>query len=73
MKEKEFLQAIAAFEQAGASLEPFAALLASYQNSLCSAGFQRAEALQLVKGMQQVLFTKAFSLGVPSQDEDDES
>lgn len=70
MKEKQFLQAIAAFEQAGAMLEPFATLLATYQNSLCSAGFQRAEALQLVKAMQDTLFSKAFSMGIQMEDEE---
>lgn len=71
MEENEYLKAISAFEQAGAHLTPFASMLAAYHSSLCQSGFERREALELVKGMQAIIFTKAFNLVSPT-DEDDE-
>jgi hypothetical protein len=53
MLENEHLKAISAFEQAGANLTPFASMLATYHTSLCQAGFQRQEALELVKSEPQ--------------------
>jgi len=70
MEENEYLKALSAFEQAGAHLTPFASMLATYHASLCQAGFQRPEALELVKSMQQILFTKAFNLVPPTDEEE---
>lgn len=63
------LKAISAFEQAGAHLGNFATLLQTYHKSLCNAGFQRDEALELVREFQKTLFSQAFNLGTP-EDED---
>lgn len=68
--EDEYLQAISAFEQAGANLTPLAGMLAAYHASLCESGFQRSEALELVKGMQTILFTKAFNAMPTDEDEE---
>lgn len=65
------IQQVAAFEQAGAHLSNFAGMLATYHQSLCSAGFQRDEALVLTKELQTILFSQAFNFG-PTPDEDAE-
>ena len=70
--DKDYLKAISSFEQAGAHLGNFASLLFTYHKSLCDAGFQRDEALQLVKQLQTILFHQAFNSATKNQDEDDE-
>lgn len=59
----EHIKAIAMFEQAGAFLNIFATFLYSYHNSLCEAGFNRREALVLVKKLQDKMFSDAFGGG----------
>ena len=65
------LKMLAAFEQAGAFLNLFATFLFSYHKSLCDAGFQRAEALVLVKKMQTIMFDNAFTGMKPGSEDDD--
>lgn len=59
----EHLKAIAMFEQAGTFLNIFATFLYSYHNSLCESGFNRREALVLVKKLQDKMFSDAFGGG----------
>lgn len=66
------IQQVAAFEQAGAHLGNFAGVLATYHQSLCSAGFQRDEALVLTKDLQAILFSQAFNFGPTHDEEADE-
>jgi hypothetical protein len=67
----DHLKTIAMFEQAGAFLNVFATFLYSYHNSLCEAGFQRSEALVLVKKLQTTMFTEAFNSGSPRLPDED--
>ena len=70
--DKNYAKAVSNFEQAGAHLGNFATLLCTYHKSLCEAGFQRDEALELVRELQSTLFTQAFNFGPQaSNDEDD--
>lgn len=66
-----YAKMIHAFDQGGAMLEHFAGLLGQYHSHLCNKGFQRDEALQLVKELQVIIFTQAFNIG-PTEDEDNE-
>lgn len=69
--DKDYIKAIAAYEQAGANLANFATMLFTYHKALCDSGFQRDEALVLVKELQAILFGQAFNFG-PQQQTDDE-
>jgi hypothetical protein len=69
--DQDYAKAISAFEQAGAHLGQFAAMLQTYHKSLCEAGFQRTEALELVRELQTTLFAAAFNFG-PTASQDDE-
>lgn len=69
--DKDYIRAVSNFDQAGAHLGNFATLLATYHKALCEAGFQRDEALELVKVMQQTLFDQAFNMGSQSSSDDD--
>lgn len=69
--DKDYIRAVSNFDQAGAHLGNFAMLLSTYHKALCEAGFQRDEALQLVKEMQKTLFDQAFNMG-PQNSSDDE-
>jgi len=70
--DKDYAKAVSNFEQAGAHLGNFATLLFTYHKSLCESGFQRDEALELVRELQTTLFAQAFNFGPqPSQDDDD--
>jgi len=69
--DKNYAKAVSNFEQAGAHLGNFATLLHTYHKSLCEAGFQRDEALELVRELQSTLFTQAFNFG-PQQNEDED-
>jgi hypothetical protein len=62
------LRTLAAFEQVGAFLNIFATFLYSYHKDLVVAGFQRDEALVLVKQIQSVIFKEAFNSS-PSAEE----
>jgi hypothetical protein len=68
--DKDYIKAISSFEQASAHLSQFAGMLSSYHKSLCSSGFQRDEALELVRELQTILFNQAFNFG--SNIEEDE-
>jgi hypothetical protein len=68
--DKDYIKSISEFEQAGAHFKQFAAMLYSYHKSLCDTGFQRDEALQLVRELQTIMFSQAFNLG-PANEEDD--
>lgn len=70
--DKDYMKAVSNFEQAGAHLGQFAALLATYHKSLCEAGFQRDEALELVRELQTTLFAQAFNFGPQASHDDDE-
>ena len=67
----DHMKAISMFEQASAFLNSFATFLSSYHTSLCQAGFNRKEALILVKKLQDRMFTDAFNNGTKKSDEDD--
>ncbi len=67
--DKEHLKMISAFEQGAGFLGEFASLLAAYHSQLCDKGFQRPEALVLVKELQSILFSQSFNL-TPPTDED---
>lgn len=67
--DKDHIKSISAMEQAGAHFGQFAAMLASYHKSLCEAGFQRDEALELVRELQTTLFAQAFNFGPKTDDE----
>lgn len=69
--DRQYANMIHSFEQGGAMLEHFAGLLGTYHQHLCTKGFQRDEALQLVAQLQDIIFTQAFNLG-PPQDLEDE-
>jgi hypothetical protein len=69
--DKQYANMIHSFEQGGAMLEHFAGLLGTYHNHLCSQGFNRDEALQLVIQLQTIIFSQAFNLG-PKQGNEDE-
>jgi hypothetical protein len=70
--DKDYMKQISAYEQAGANLGNFAGMLHTYHKSLCEAGFQRDEALVLVKELQSILFGQAFNFGPQQSDEDDD-
>jgi hypothetical protein len=72
--DKEQAKLIASFEQGAAGLGEFAVMLGSYHAALCEQGFQRHEALELVKGLQKILFSRTFNQIAPEQkpDYDDE-
>jgi hypothetical protein len=55
------------FDQASANLKPVATLLSIYHKSLCEAGFDRQEAISLVKQFQFLLLKKAFDQTPPEQ------
>jgi|APGre2960657373_1045057.scaffolds.fasta_scaffold00986_9 hypothetical protein len=55
------------FDQASASLKPVAALLALYHKNLCESGFNRNEAISLVKQFQCILLKKAFNEHTPPE------
>lgn len=59
--DKEQAKLIASFEQGAAGLGEFAVMLGSYHTALCQQGFQRHEALELAKGLQKILFSRAFN------------
>lgn len=69
--DKDYAKAISTFEQAGAHLGQFAGMLQAYHKSLCESGFQRSEALELVRELQTTLFAQAFNFG-PNHLNDDE-
>ena len=69
--DKDYMKSVSAFDQAGSHLSNFSGLLFTYHKSLCEAGFQRDEALVLVKELQATLFAQAFNFG-PKPDTDDE-
>lgn len=66
--DKDQARSISAFEQAGAHLGNFAGLLFAYHKSLCDAGFQRDEAISLVRELQKTLFEQAFNFGPTNND-----
>lgn len=70
--DKNYAKAVSNFEQAGAHLGNFATLLQTYHKSLCEAGFQRDEALELVRELQSTLFTQAFNFGPQASNDEDE-
>lgn len=61
---------ISAFEQSAGFLGEFATMLAAYHLQLCEKGFQRPEALVLVKELQAILFSQAFNLTAPQDDDE---
>jgi len=69
---KDEAKMISTFEQSAAYLGEFAGMLAAYQNQLVQQGFQRPEALELVKDLQSILFSQTFKMGPPQTDEEDE-
>lgn len=70
--DKDHIKLIASFEQTGAHLAEFAVLLQAYHKSLCNSGFQRDEALSLVKEFQNILFNQSFKLNNNSEENEDE-
>lgn len=60
MNEKQ-MKTLAAFEQVGAFLNIFANFLYSYHKDLVNAGFQRTEALKLVRQLQATIFKESFN------------
>jgi len=70
--DKDYAKAVSSFEQAGAHLGNFASLLFTYHESLCKAGFQRDEALELVRELQATLFAQAFNSGSKKDEYEDE-
>jgi hypothetical protein len=70
--DKEHIKMISAFEQSAGFLGEFATMLAAYHIQLCDKGFQRPEALILVKELQSILFAQAFNLTAPEKGEFDE-
>jgi hypothetical protein len=55
------MRTLAAFEQVGAFLNIFANFLYSYHKDLVHAGFQRDEALKLVRQLQATIFKESFN------------
>lgn len=64
------MKMISAFEQSAGFLGEFATMLAAYHCQLCEKGFQRPEALVLVKELQGILFSQAFNLTTPQDEEE---
>lgn len=63
----EHLWNIHNFDQISSNLKPVATLLAVYHKSLCEAGFERREAISLVKQFQLIMLKRAFDQAPPSQ------
>lgn len=70
--DKNKAKMISSFEQTAGFLEEFAVMLAAYYHALCDKGFQRPEALSLVKELQTILFTQAFATGAEKNKDDEE-
>ncbi len=68
MDNSDFFKNISDMEQAAANLGQFANFLSTYHKSLCDSGFQRSEALNLVKDFQKVLFKRCFEINYPEDD-----
>lgn len=69
----EYAKMVSDFDQAGANLGHFAQMLGAYHGHLCTSGFQRDEALILVKELQMILFSHAFNFAPkPTVEEDEE-
>lgn len=68
--DKDYIKSVSNLEQAGAHFAQFAIMLHSYHKSLCDAGFQRDEALELVRELQTTMFAEAFNFGPTNQDDD---
>lgn len=69
MKNNDYIKSISAFEQAGANLANFAAMLSVYNKNLIEAGFQRDESIILVKELQTIIFSQSFNLGTKPEEE----
>lgn len=66
------MRSVSDLDQAGAHLSQFAGMLFTYHHALTESGFQRTEALELVRELQNLLFTQAFNFGPnPNKSEDD--
>jgi hypothetical protein len=61
MDEKSRMRLIQQFEQAGKSIEPFANFVGVYFKNLINSGFNRDEALMLVKEFQFMIWSTAMS------------
>jgi len=61
MNNKNYLNIIAAFEQAGSLMGQFAYLLGCYREKLEKNGFTRSESLELCKNYQQLILEFAFN------------
>jgi hypothetical protein len=72
MKDKH-IRTIAAFEQVGAFLNIFANFLYSYHKDLVKAGFQRDEALKLVRELQATIFKESFNSSASPENNDIEN
>ena len=64
------MRTVSAFEQASAFLGIYAQFLFAYHRDLCNAGFQREEALLLVKEIPQMMFVEALKFNGAIEDED---
>ena len=64
------IRTIAAFEQVGAFLNIFANFLYSYHKDLVNSGFQRDEALKLVRELQATIFKESFNSSTSSENND---
>lgn len=69
--DKDYMRSVSDLDQAGAHLSQFATMLFTYHHALTESGFQRSEALELVRELQNVLFAQAFNLG-PNTNQSDE-
>lgn len=69
--DKEYMRSVSDLDQAGAHLGQFATMLYTYHHSLTESGFQRTEALELVRELQTLLFQQAFNFGPNSKSDED--
>lgn len=66
------MRSVSDLDQAGAHLSQFASMLYTYHHALTESGFQRTEALELVRELQNLLFAQAFNFGPNKKDIDEE-
>jgi len=69
--EDKYLRILSVFEQAGAFMQIFANFLGTYHKSLVESGFQRDEALRLVKGLQTDIFHEAMKMSADTETEEE--
>lgn len=70
--DKDYIRSVSDLDQAAAHLSQFASMLYTYHHALTESGFQRTEALELVRELQNLLFAQAFNLGPERRESDEE-